>query len=223
MNSAGLAAPWFDVSLPLGPRLTIWPGDPPVLVEPWLATTTGAAANVSRLELGSHSGTHVDAPSHLFAAAASVDQLSLDALIGPAWLADLSQVARTITAADLDAAAIPTACHRLLLRMRNSAMWSDAGHAFRSDFVALHPSAAAWLVERGVRLVGVDYLSVEGYDAPAELPVHRTLLRSGVVIVEGLVLSEPPPGWYELICLPLRVAGCDAAPARVVLRSLSSA
>jgi len=166
---------------------------------------------LSRLVFGSHSGTHVDAPLHFIGEGGSIDQLSLDALIGPALVVDARGVAEEI-GAELVERELPAHCERVLFSTRNSALWNEPG--FRSDFVGISPQAASLLVERGVRLVGIDYLSV---GAPE---THRELLAHDVVLLEGLDLHGVAAGRYRLICLPLRIAGADGAPARAVLTAL---
>ncbi len=174
----------------------------------------GQLANVSALSLGVHSGTHVDAPVHFWPRGIGVDELPLDAMLGDCRVVDLASQAR-IEASDLESA-VPPETERLLLKTRNSELWDD--RAFRTDFVGLSAEAARPVAARGVRLLGIDYLSIEPYhaDPPA---AHLTLLRAGVVVVEGLDLRRVPPGEYELTCLPIKLAGSDGAPARVVLRS----
>lgn len=197
----------IDVTLPIAAGLPVWPGDPPVEI-----VRGGESPSVSRLSLSSHTGTHVDPPAHFVAGGTPVDALALAVLIGPAWLAHIAGPT-PITAGALAAAAIPAGTTRLLLRTANS----DAPRAdFTPDFVALAPDAAAWLLVHDVQLVGIDGPSIEPFDSPGE-PVHHALLAAGVIIVEGLALTNVTPGAYELICLPLRLADADGAPARVVL------
>ncbi len=188
--------------------MPVWPGDPPVSVtRAW----DGLPA-VSQLALGTHTGTHVDPPAHFIAGAATADRLPLDVLIGPAWVAQIPQ-AGPITAAALEAAAIPPDAERLLLRTPNSDTPSEV---FDPAYTALTADAADWLLARGVRLVGIDAPSIELFGAAGE-PVHHKLLAAGVVVVEGLALAGVAPGAYMLICLPLRIADGDGAPARAVL------
>ena len=163
--------------------------------------------------MGTHTGSHVDAPLHFGVGDRGVDQLPLDALIGPAVVVDVGE-ARAVTPEHL-AAVLTGGTKRVLIRSRNSTFWRE--DSFRRDFTYLTGEAARQLVEAGVRLVGVDYLSVDGY-ASADAPAHVALLSAGVVVVEGLDLSDAEPGRYELICLPLRLAGLDGALVRAVLR-----
>ena len=205
----------IDVSLGIGPDLPTWPGDPGVEVVPTARLARGDQANVSELRLGSHTGTHVDPPVHFIDGEASVDALPLETLVGPAAVADRRGV-EAIGPAELDALALPAGTERLLCRTDNSDRWATAGGAFPEDYVAITPHGARWIAERGLRLVGVDFLSVER-DGPPDFPVHRTLLAAGVIVVEGLDLSPVEPGTYTLVCAPLKIVGGDGAPARALL------
>jgi arylformamidase len=174
----------------------------------------GDPVTVTHLAVDVHAGTHVDAPAHYLRGGATVESLPLEALIGPAWVADFPG-ADAIDAAALAAARIPEGTRRLLLRTRNSGLWGRGEH-FHPDFVALTLDAARWIVDRGILLVGNDYLSVQRYwDGPE---THMVLLRQGVVLLEGIDLARVEPGSWELICLPLLLPGADGAPARAVLR-----
>ena len=206
----------IDLTLGIHAGLPGWPGDPPVALTPWTRLDRGDEANVSELRLGTHAGTHVDPPAHFLDGAATVDHLALDVLVGPATVVDLSAVAGPVDVADLEAASLAPGVRRLLLRTANSSLWHRSPVRFPDRYVALTPAAARWLVARGVLLVGFDFLSVESPAADG-YPVHRALLGAGVVLVEGLDLSEAPAGDYLLACLPLKVVGGDGAPARCVL------
>lgn len=206
--------PIYDITLPISDDLPVWPGDPRPCITRVADLARGDAFTLSALQMSAHTGTHVDAPAHFIEGGATVDALPLDVLVGPARVVHLPD-ADVITASVLDALNIPPVPSRLLFRTRNSDLWAKGVTGFREDFVALSEDAARWLVARGVRLVGVDYLSV----APAADPatVHVILLRAGVVIVEGLNLSAVPAGEYDLVCLPLKVVGAEGAPARAIL------
>jgi arylformamidase len=199
----------IDISRPIGPDTPVWPGDPPVAVEPVARVAAGDPADVSRLALGTHTGTHVDPPAHFLPGGATVDTLPLDVLVGPALVADLSGSAAPIDARRLDSLDLPPDTVRLLLKTEAGA---GPGRGMVGTLVA---DGAHWLAERGVRLVGVDTLSIE--PATSTYPVHHILLGAGVVIVEGLDLSAAAAGPYQLVCLPLRITGGDGAPARAVL------
>lgn len=203
---------YFDISPTLGPDTPAWPTDPPVVFTHCKSVEAGNSSNVTGLEMCSHAGSHIDAPRHLFSAGLSVDLLPAELLIGPAVVIETE--AENIDADFLISAWPNTEVIRLLFKTTNSLLWSSP---FRSGFVGLTADAADYIVERGVRLVGIDYLSIEA-EHGVGAPVHRKLLENQVCIVESLDLSEVDPGFYELICLPLKLDGLDGAPARVVLR-----
>jgi arylformamidase len=205
---------WIDVSVPVRDGMIVYAGDPEVRIERVTDISRGDPANVSRMELGAHTGTHVDAPLHFLDGAPGVDRLALDALIGPAVVADARGARGDVDAAALAALDVPAGTERLLLRTRNEGLWDRDG--FTRDYVGVTDDAARALVDMGVWLVGIDYLSIAPASDPA--PTHTTLLGAGVVIVEGLDLREAPPGDYELVVLPLRLVGGDGAPARALLR-----
>lgn len=207
-------AAWIDVTVPIHPGMVVYEGDPGVRVTSALALERGDPANVSLLALGSHTGTHVDAPRHFIPGGGTVDGLPLDVLLGRARV--LACPPGPI-AAETVAGAGPRRGSRLLFKTGNSALWERA--RFVRDYQALTLEAARLLVEAGVALVGIDYLSIEGFGAPGH-PVHRCLLGAGTLILEGLDLSAVAPGEYELCCLPLRIRDGDGAPARALLRPL---
>jgi arylformamidase len=202
----------YDVSVTVRPDLATYPGEPRPELAPVKRIAGGARSNVSRLSLSLHAGTHVDAPLHFIEGGAAVDAVPLSSLCGPARVVEIRDPA-AVTVAELEGAALQGVT-RVLFKTRNGRLWDSP--AFRKDFVHLDPAAARWLVARGVVLVGLDYLSIEAFGAP-EPAAHRALLERGVAVVEGLDLRAPPPGEYDLWCLPLKVAGGDGAPARVVL------
>ena len=204
----------YDLSLGISPDLPVWPGDPPVRLERVSSIADGAKANVSTLYCGVHVGTHVDAPLHFVDGARSVETLPLKVLTGRAYVVDLRK-AEVLDAATLEASDIPPRTRRILFKTRNSALWARKEPEFRKDFVAVDASGAEWLVRKGVQLVGVDYLSVAPFGDSK--PTHRILLEAGVVVVEGLNLSEVSQGRYTLYCLPLKLVGSDGAPARAIL------
>jgi arylformamidase len=191
-----------------------WPDNPPIELVRTQDMGRGDPANVSRLSLGVHTGTHVDAPVHFLAGAAGVDAVPLDQLLGEARVVEVGD-APSIGATQLRSID-PRPGERLLFKTRNSARgWKT--DRFLADFVYLALDGAALLAERRVRTVGIDYLSIAGMTEG--VPTHRALLEQGICIIEGLDLSSVEPGSYELICLPLPLAGADGAPARVVLRA----
>jgi arylformamidase len=209
----------YDVSVPISERMPTYEGDPGVEIKQWATIAGGAAANVTLLHFGAHTGTHVDAPAHFIEGGAQVAEMPLDVLMGDARVVSIPEDARSISAAHILAQDLGGAT-RVLFRTRNSEFWSNPASEFRTDFTYLEPDAAHSLVRMGVRLVGIDYLSVEKFKSERFL-THQTLLSNGVVIIEGLDLRGVSAGVYELICLPLKIASGtgDGAPARAVLRS----
>jgi arylformamidase len=205
----------IDISVTVTPILPVWPGDPAVVLERVSKMEDGADANVSRVEMGAHTGTHVDAPYHFVDGGYAVEDLALDALVGPAVVVEISEKVDRIDAALLSQAGIGPGVERVLFKTRNSRYWVEQRREFQKDFVAIAPDGAEWLVQQGVRLVGIDYLSVAPYDDPA--PTHRILLGGQVVALEGLDLSRVAAGEYMLYCLPVKLGGSDGAPARAIL------
>jgi arylformamidase len=205
---------WLDISVPIRDGMMTFEGDPAVHLERAQSMADGAICNVSRLDFGLHSGTHIDAPIHFIDGAAGVETVDLDALIGPVFVVDATGLDGSFDRAAIDRLGIPPETERLLFRSRNTALWDKPG--FDTSFVAVTGDGAAALVERGLRLVGADYLSIAPFDEP--IPTHQTLLRAGIVIVEGLDLRTIEPGWYDLICLPLLIPGSDGGPARAIVR-----
>ena len=210
-----MTVPWIDISVPIYSGMVHWPDDPAVLIERMQDMSRGDAANVSKLELGAHTGTHMDAPHHFFADGAGLDELPLDAAIGPVRVIRIEHP-RVILPEELEGHRL-RAGERVLFRTRNSEQcWNT--NQFVEDFVHINASAARYLVQRQVRTVGIDYLSVGGYKEDG-VETHLILLGAGLWIIEGLNLGAVKPGTYELVCLPLRIVGADGAPARAILRS----
>ena len=203
----------FDISVPIRTGGLVYPGNPEIDITLQQAVAKGASANVSTIRFGSHTGTHADSGRHFFDDGQPVDRIPLQKLIGPALLVSFDDSVMSIGVNELTTR--PIKGHkRVLFRTRNSALLSQREFVKNYTFVA--PEGAQYLVDSGVELVGVDYLSVEQFHS-GHHRTHRTLLENGVVIIEGLDLSVPPAGEYELICLPLRLEGCDGAPARAIL------
>jgi arylformamidase len=197
--------------------MPVWPGEPRVQIERLSRIEQGDQANVSRLHLGSHTGTHVDAPYHFVQRGLTADRLPLDLLIGPAFVAEVNELeGYSIQAYDLARLHFPRNTTRLLIKTSNSHFWEDKLTEFERDFVHLAPQTAGWLIKRGIQLIGVDYLSVEAFGGK-DFRVHHALLEAGVIILEGLDLSRVPEGPCQLICMPLKIKGSDGAPARVVV------
>src|SRR5215208_4901480 len=203
----------LDVSVPLAPGIPAYPGNPEFELQPVKRIADGGSSNVSRIVMGTHTGTHVDAPRHFFDDGPGVDALQLDLLLGRARVVEITR--RGGIGADELAAAGLREDIRVLLKTSNSALWN--GEGFHQDYTHLTELGARYLVDQGVKVIGIDYLSVEQFKK-AGAPAHRALLSQGVVIIEGLNLADVEPGMYEMYCLPLRVSGGDGAPARVILK-----
>jgi arylformamidase len=210
------AGRWLDVTAALSARLPAYPGDRPFSLCWDQRLEKGGACNLSSLGMSSHAGTHVDAPLHFVPGGAPVDLLPLETFRGPCRVVEIADE-RKAGLPELKALLRDGVPERLLLRTSNSRRGLMARREFAEDFAYLAPEAAEWLVAEGVRLVGIDYLSIErfGFTSP---DTHRVLLGAGVPIIEGLDLSAAGPGEFDLLCLPLRVEGADGAPARAVLR-----
>jgi arylformamidase len=199
----------LDVSIPIRTRMPIYPANAGVALRRIDAIADGAVANVSAVDLGAHTGTHVDAPNHFLDGAGGVDTVALAPLIGPAVVVDATAVDKTLDAAAVAAAGVPAGAERVLFKTRNSQLWEQ--DEFSEDFVSFDASGARALLDAGVSLVGIDYLSVGDPGA------HRALLGADVAVVEGLDLRAVEPGPYQLVCLPLKLVGSDGGPARAVL------
>jgi arylformamidase len=207
----------FDITIAISPDMPVWPGDTPVELKKVYSMDAGAHDNVSRLACSVHTGTHVDAPHHFLNDHRTVDALSLDVLTGPAQVVKIPDDVPLINAAILENSGILPGTTRLLLKTRNSRLWELDIKDFNTDFVSVSLEGAEWLVQAGIRLVGIDYLSISPYKQ--SLPIHQALLKPGIVILEGVDLSAVPAGIYDLYCLPLKLMGSDGAPARAILIS----
>jgi arylformamidase len=211
---------WIDATATLDPATTpIYEGDAPMRFDFLKDMRKGDPLTLSAFSLGAHSGTHVDAPMHFVAGGASIDQVALAPLIGPARVIDVADDVQAIDAAELDRHAWRGAT-RLLFRTRSSRRGWMSSASFHRDFAFIAPDAARRMADAGIVLVGIDYISAEQFGASAPL-AHRTLLGKGIPIVEGLALTNVPPGDYDLVVLPMKVAGHEGAPARAVLRHRS--
>jgi arylformamidase len=204
----------YDVTVPIAASMPVWPGDPPVRLNLHAHPSRDKShtVRVTSLEMGSHTGTHIDAPWHFIEGGRTVGEIPLEQMVGDAQVVALEGI-RSITRRAL--AGVDLAAERILFKTDNSAHWNDG--RFFEDFVHLEPDAAELLVERGVRLVGIDYLSIDRYKSEKH-PSHFVLLGRNVVVLEGLDLGPIAPGAYGLTALPLRLAGADGAPARVILK-----
>jgi arylformamidase len=199
----------YDISVPIRPGMIVYEGNPGVHLERVDSIPDGAHANVSRLDLGVHTGTHVDAPLHFIEGAPGSESLELAPLIGPARVVDAMAATADLDGKTLEGLEIPSGAERVLLKTTNGRLWER--ESFSRDFIRLTGDGARYLIRRGVRVIGIDFLSIGDEEA------HRELLGSGVIPVEGLDLRDVEAGDYELLCLPLRLEGSDGAPARAVL------
>ena len=208
----------IDISLPISAHSVVWPSAPRPRLERRLSIDRGDSVNDSNLFMNVHTGTHIDAPLHHIRDGKSVDEIQPDTLVGEAWVLDMGEHRRLTT--HLLEQCWPSAnVRRVLFKTKNSRLWGTSSEEFASDYSALAEDTGEWLVDRNVSLVGIDYLSIQLFgDSPT---VHKVLLEAGVVLLEGLNLSNVVAGRYELMCLPLKLRGADGAPARAVLRRIS--
>lgn len=208
----------YDITVPLSNDMPVYEGDPAVEISTAMSMKNGDAANVSRICCGIHTGTHVDAPNHFIDGTRRVDELDLEKLIGTCQVVEIDRNADAIGSEHVkDLQNV----ERVLFKTKNSDFWNDYSQGFRREFAYIEPEAARILVDKGVKLVGIDYLSVEKFGSE-DFATHITLLEKEVIILEGLDLRNVPAGKYELICLPLKIVGGtgDGAPARTVLREI---
>jgi arylformamidase len=207
----------FDVTVPISELTPIQPGESRIQIDKLSRISLGDQENTSRIHVGTHTGTHVDAPFHADERGLTVDKLPLELLMGPAFVAEVEQVqGNAVDAFDLARLHFPKDTTRLLVKTRNSRLWENGFTEFERDYVYLAPQTAHWLVRRGIQLLGWDYLSIDPSGAK-DLRAHQTLLGAGVVVVEGLDLSRVQPGPCHLVCLPLKLKDGDGAPARVLV------
>lgn len=206
---------WIDLTHPLHRDLPTWEDSEPVSIAPYCEIGPDSPVRVSELRMGSHNGTHLDAPSHFVAGGAMVEDLPLEVLMGEAWIADCGDEA-LLTDSVLESLAVPDGTLRLLLRTTSTRRRLMHTSRFERTYAGLDETGARWVVDRGIRLLGIDYLSVQAYQASDE--THRTLLSAGVVLVEGLDLSRPAVGRHDLVCLPLLGRDLDGAPVRALAR-----
>ncbi len=206
----------YDISVPVFPSMALWPGDPPVRVSQE-RNLREHGYNLSRISMGTHTGTHVDAPRHVNENGNTIDRVPLDVLIGKAYVFEVQPLdGWAIRAEELANLGIPRDATRILLKTSNSELWHLGPQDFENFFVHLNKQAARWLTGRGIKLVGIDYMSVDSFD-DAGMLAHKELLGAGVVVVENLDLSKVQPGVYQLAVLPLKLRDLDGAPARAVL------
>ena len=207
----------YDLTLPITPSLVVWKDDPPIQMERVQKMEEGAVCNVTRVNMGAHTGTHLDATLHFIEDGLGIEVLDLHTLIGPALVVDAGE-AQEITASVLDSLNIAPNTTRLLIKTTNSQRWVKGETEFYEEFVGFTADGAQWLVDHGVKLIGVDYLSVAAYKDL--VTPHQILLGASIIPVEALNLHNIPPGEYQFICLPILLHGSDGAPCRAVLMEL---
>ncbi len=205
----------YDVTLTIHEGIPVWPGDDEVILQRRAKIEEGAHANVSFLSLSAHTGTHVDAPYHFYANGTKVHEMPLEVLLGPVLVVEVPVSTQVINSDAIRALSIPGGTERLIFKTRNSQYWDEKTNAFKTDFLGVDASGAKQLVEMGIKLVGIDYLSISPYKISK--PTHDALLGADMVIIEGLDLRQVEAGVYNLHCLPLKLFGADGAPARVIL------
>lgn len=205
----------WDITVPFRTDLPLWPGDPSPSMTMMKCQADGYRCNVTRLDTGVHFGTHLDAPVHFIDGTKGVDELDLNILVGPCVVAGIPDVTE-ITPDHLESLDLPADTRRLLLKTKNSILWDKPDHAFDTEFAALTADAARWVVDRGIRLIGIDYLSIQLF-ADKDSTTHHVLLSDEVIIVEGLDLRAVTPGAYQLTCLPIKLVAADGAPVRAIL------
>ncbi len=207
---------YIDISVDISNQMPVWPGSPEIMFSRSLSLDDDDVANDTTIHFSVHTGTHIDAPSHFLPAGKTVDQIPLEILVGKTYIVEISDNVNDITPNVLESLRIPEGTKRLLLKTRNSQFWHNNVKEFQTDFAALTVDAAEWVVQRGIQLIGIDYLSIQRfYDGPE---THQILLASEIVIVEGLDLNGVNSGHYDLICLPIKLRGIEGAPARVIVR-----
>ena len=204
----------FDISLTISEELPTWPGDPKIKLTQISAIAEGETSNVTHFSGTVHIGTHIDAPDHFLDNGKTVEEIPLDLLVGPAHVVEIPSMGH-ITKDDITKAGFPKGLKRILFKTRNSKWWETNENIFQEDFIGLASDGAEFLVESGIKVVGVDYLSVAPFQDPA--PTHKILLGKDILIIEGLNLSKVDPGEYTLLCLPLKIKDSDGSPARVLL------
>jgi arylformamidase len=205
-----------DITLTLSTTLPVWPGDPSVRIERVKKIEEGANSNVSELHMRVHSGTHIDAPVHfLNDSTQTAESVPLDILVGFCAVVEVPEEVKEINREVLEGLYLPQGSKRILFKTRNSQFWKNGLTEFQPDFVGITEDGAQLLIERGYKLVGLDYLSISPYKRSR--PTHEAFLKAGVTLLEGVDLSRVGEGYYSIFCLPLKLEGSDGAPARVIL------
>jgi arylformamidase len=205
----------IDISIELSGDIPVWPGDPSPVFERFSKIEDGESANVSTMSMGVHTGTHIDAPYHFIINGKMVGDLDPDIFIGPVQVVQIPEESAVINSQVLAEANLDFNVSRILFKTRNSNIWQQGMRTFQKDFVAVDADGAKWLLEKDFKLIGVDYLSIAPFDFPIE--THQLLLEKEVVLLEGINLSDVEPGYYDLICLPLKIKNAEGAPARAFL------
>jgi arylformamidase len=205
-----------DITLPFSAAVPVWPGDPSIEIRPVMRTANGDSCNASQIICPTHCGTHVDPPFHFVHDGARLDEVPLERWIGPCQVIELPTGIAAIEPEHLETVGIVAETTRLLFKTANSTKWAKRPLLFETDYVALSFAAARWLIASRIQLIGVDYFSFEAYSDTVD-DVHRAILGAGIIAIEALDLSAIAPGFYDLICLPLRLVDGDGAPARVIL------
>lgn len=208
---------YIDITLPISPNLPVWPGSLPIKFDKIFDLYRGDPHTDTDIHLSAHTGTHIDAPAHFIRDGKHLSEFPIEKMIGPALVVEIPDV-HVITESDLASLDIPTDTSRLLIKTGNSDLWANPHHEFTSEFVALDKSAAQWLVDFGLDVIGVDYLSIQPFHHGPE--THQIILGAEIIAIEGLNLASVAPGNYELLCLPMRLMDTEAAPARVLLRKI---
>ncbi len=205
----------LDISVPVSETTPLWPGDPAFQLREVLRLEQGDDCDLSEVTMCTHCGTHLDAPAHFVPGGGNTASIPLETLIGPAEVLSFPNVSG-ITAALLESVSPRIQSKRVLFKTKNSSFWRSKQQPFREDFCALSEDAAQWLAEQNIRLVGIDYVSIEPYTT-FDGAVHKILLENTIVILEGLNLTDVLPGCYQLVCLPLALKNAEGAPCRAVL------
>ena len=209
---------FWDVTIPMSGDMPCWPGDPVPEIEKIKSMENGDSCQITKINTPVHVGTHIDAPMHFIEGGRDISSIPMDIFIGPVYVAELMDHDR-ISAKDLIEAKIPEGVTRLLLKTKNSKLWQNLKHSFHKNYVAITPDAAQWIVDQNTQLIGIDYLSIELY-GEMDHQTHKILLGKDVVVIEGLDLNEINDGYYELLCLPIKIEGSDGAPARIILMEM---